>query len=128
MRHTGYTYSNRLDPGVWIQLVMIPGGLEPTLNALVQSGKFNVTVVKRPSSSASFPDSVTVRTADLSSVDSVTAAFEGQDAIVSTVRTASLPEYCVLVEAAIAAFFRPTLAATWLTPRPGFCPYTSSRL
>lgn len=48
-------------------------------------------------------------------LDSVTAAFEGQNTVVSTVRTPSLPEYGVLVEAAIAAFFRPTLAATWLT-------------
>ncbi|MCJ1303350.1 hypothetical protein MMC08_006159 [Hypocenomyce scalaris] len=75
----------------------------PVLNALVKSGKFNVTVVKRPPSSASFPDSVTVRTADLSSVDSVTAAFKGQDAVVSTVGTAGLPGQGVLVEAAVAA-------------------------
>ena len=75
----------------------------PVLNALVKSGKFHVTVVKRPSSVASFPDSVTVRTADLSSVDSVTAAFEGQDAVVSTIGTAGLPAQNVLVEAAVAA-------------------------
>ncbi len=73
------------------------------LNALVKSGKFNVTAIKRPSSSASFPDSVTVRTADLSSLDSVTAAFQGQDAVVSTVGAAGLPEQSVLVEAAVAA-------------------------
>ncbi|MCJ1434809.1 hypothetical protein MMC27_004179 [Xylographa pallens] len=75
----------------------------PVLNALVKSGLFNITVVKRPSSSASFPDSVTVRTADLSSVDSVTAAFEGQDAVVSTVGTAGLAAQNVLVDAAVAA-------------------------
>ena len=73
------------------------------LNALVKSGKFNVTAVKRPSSSASFPNLVTVRTADLSSVDSVTAAFEGQDAVVSTVGTSGLAGQSVLVEAAVAA-------------------------
>lgn len=75
----------------------------PVLNALVKSGKFNVTVVTRPSSSASFPDLVTVRTADLSSVESVTAAFQGQDAVVSTVGTAGLPGQTILVEAAVAA-------------------------
>ena len=77
------------------------------LNALVKSGKFNVTVVKRPSSSsstsASFPDSVTVRTADLSSVAAVAAAFAGQDAVVSTVGMAGLSVQSVLVEAAVAA-------------------------
>ena len=75
----------------------------PVLNALVKSGKFNVTVVKRPSTSASFPDLVTVRTADLSSVDSVTAAFQDQDAVVSTVGAAGLAGQGVLVEAAVAA-------------------------
>ena len=73
------------------------------LNALIKSGKFNVTVVKRPSTSASFPDLVTVRTADLSSVESVTAAFKGQDAVVSTVGTAGLPGQDILIEAAVAA-------------------------
>lgn len=75
----------------------------PVLNALVKSGKFTVTVIKRPSSSASFSDLVTVRTADLSSVESVTAAFEGQDAVVSTVGAAGLPGQSILVEAAVAA-------------------------
>lgn len=73
------------------------------LNALVKSGKFHVTVVKRPSSSTSFPDSVTVKTADLSSVDAVTAAFQGQDAVVSTVGTAGVSGQGILVEAAVAA-------------------------
>ena len=73
------------------------------LNALIKSGTFKVTVVKRASSSASFPDSVTVRTADLSSVESVTAAFEGQDAVVSTVGMEALVGQSVLVEAAVAA-------------------------
>lgn len=75
----------------------------PVLNALIKSGRFNVTVVKRPSTSASFPGLVTVRTADLSSVESVTAAFKGQDAVVSTVGMAGLPGQSVLVEAATAA-------------------------
>ena len=73
------------------------------LNALVKSGKFNVTVVKRPSSSATYPDLVTVRSADLSSVGSVTAAFQGQDAVVSTVGTAGLAGQGILIEAAVAA-------------------------
>ena len=75
----------------------------PVLNALVKSGKFNITVLKRPTSSASYPESVTVREADLSSVESVTAAFHGQDAVVSTLGTAGLPGQNILVEAAVAA-------------------------
>lgn len=73
------------------------------LNALIKSGNFNVTAIKRPSSSASFPDSVKVREADLSSVDSVTAAFKGQDAVVSTVGAAGLAGQGILVAAAAAA-------------------------
>lgn len=75
----------------------------PVLNALLKSGKFNVTVVKRPSSSASFPEKVTVRTADLSSVESVTSVFKGQDAVVSTVGNDGLLGQSVLIEAAVAA-------------------------
>ena len=73
------------------------------LNALIKSGRFNVTAIKRPSSSASYPESVKVREADLSSVDSVTAAFKGQDAVVSTVGSAGLAGQGILVAAAAAA-------------------------
>lgn len=76
---------------------------EPVLNALVKSGKFNVTVIKRQSSSSGFSDSVTVRTADFESVDSVTAALKDQDAVVSTVGTQGLPGQAVFIEAAVAA-------------------------
>ena len=73
------------------------------LKALVDSKKFNVTVIKRQSSTASFPDSVKVQTADLSSVDSVTAVFKGQDAVVSTVGMGGVLGQVTLVEAAAAA-------------------------
>lgn len=73
------------------------------LNALVKSGKFTVTAIKRPSSSADYPSSVQVREADLNSLDSVTAAFKGQDAVVSTVGAAGVPGQGILVAAAAAA-------------------------
>lgn len=73
------------------------------LDALINCGKFNVTVVKRPSSTATFPASVKVTTADYSTVDSVTAAFQGQDAVVSTVAIAAVQGQSVLIEAAVAA-------------------------
>ena len=75
----------------------------PVLNALVQSGKFTVTAIKRPSSSAVYPATVQVREADLSSVDSITAAFKDQDAVVSTVGTAGVPGQRILIAAAAAA-------------------------
>jgi putative NADH-flavin reductase len=69
------------------------------VDALVRSGKFIVTVVKRPSSTATFPVSVKVVTADLLSVDSVRGAFKGQDVVVSCVGTAGLPDRAVLIDA-----------------------------
>jgi uncharacterized protein YbjT (DUF2867 family) len=74
------------------------------LPALLASGKFNVTVLRRASSTATFPDSVKVIDVDFDSVDSLTAALAGQDAVVSAV-TASAPidEQKKLVDAAIAA-------------------------
>jgi uncharacterized protein YbjT (DUF2867 family) len=75
----------------------------PVLNALVNSGKFNLTVVNRKLSTANFPASVKVITADLSSVASVTAAFKGQDAVVSCVGTPGLLAQGILVDAAVAA-------------------------
>ncbi|TVY29109.1 Isoflavone reductase-like protein [Lachnellula hyalina] len=92
---------------VEIKNVAIVGGSgalgEPITKALVESGKFNVTVIKRPSSKASFPASVKVVTADTSSVESITAAFKGQDAVVSTVGNEGLQGQHVLIDAAIAA-------------------------
>ena len=70
----------------------------------MQSGKFNVTVIKRDSSTSSnFPESVTVKTADFSSIESATEAFSGQDAVVSTVGSAGVPGQPLLVRAAAAA-------------------------
>lgn len=73
------------------------------LEALTKSGHFNITVLKRPSSTATFPASVKVITADLTSVDSVRQAFEGQHAVVSTVGTEGLAGQSVLIAAAVAA-------------------------
>lgn len=73
------------------------------LNALVKSGLFNVTVIKRSSSAATFPASVGVKSADLSSKDSVAAALEGIDAVVSTVGHEGIPGQQILIEAAVAA-------------------------
>ncbi|TVY37333.1 Isoflavone reductase-like protein [Lachnellula subtilissima] len=87
-----------------VAIVGASGALgEPILKALVESGKFSVTVVKRPSSKASFPASVKVVTADTSSVESVTAAFQGQDAVVSAVGVEGMQGQHVLIDAAIAA-------------------------
>lgn len=72
------------------------------LNALIKS-KFNVTVIVRASTAATFPDSVNVVTVDYSSVDSVTEALKGQDAVVSTVGTPGILGQNLFIGAAVAA-------------------------
>jgi len=57
----------------------------PLIKALVDSGEFVVTVLARASSQTSYPESVKVVVVDLESVESLTAALKGQDAVVSTV-------------------------------------------
>ncbi|EGR45357.1 uncharacterized protein TRIREDRAFT_81525 [Trichoderma reesei QM6a] len=75
------------------------------LPALLAANKFTVTVLRRASSSPStFPDGVRVVDVDFSSVESLTAALAGQDAVVSTVGSAALKdEQKRLIDAAVAA-------------------------
>ncbi|KAH7324043.1 isoflavone reductase family protein-like protein CipA [Rhexocercosporidium sp. MPI-PUGE-AT-0058] len=75
----------------------------PVLKAIVDSGKFNVTVITRPSSKSTFDSSVKVVRADYSSVDSLTSALKGHDAVVSAVGTEGLLGQSILIDAAIAA-------------------------
>lgn len=77
------------------------------LPALLAAKTFTVTVLRRSSSSSSpstFPPGVRVVDADFTSVDSLTAALAGQDAVVSAVGTPALnDEQKRLVDAAVAA-------------------------
>ncbi|KAG4443102.1 hypothetical protein IFR05_001428 [Cadophora sp. M221] len=75
----------------------------PVLKAILDSGKFNVTVIVRPASTSTFASSVKVVKADYSSLDSLTSALKGQDAVVSTVGMEGLTGQSVLIDAAIAA-------------------------
>lgn len=83
------------------------GNLGPSvLKALQENGQFNVTVLTRNSSksNSSLPPNTRVITADYDSIDSLTAAFKGQDAVVATnspVTAESQQE--LLVDAAINA-------------------------
>lgn len=76
---------------------------EPVLKALITSGKFNITVLSRVSSKATFPPSVKVAAVDYTSVESLKSALQGQDAVVSTVGNEGLQGQSLIVDAAIAA-------------------------
>ncbi|KAI0810114.1 hypothetical protein GGR55DRAFT_689283 [Xylaria sp. FL0064] len=69
---------------------------------LVNAG-FSVTALTREGSTATFPAGVASKAVDYSSIASLTAALEGQDALVSTIATAAIASQQPLVDAAVAA-------------------------
>ena len=70
---------------------------------LVESGKFKIRVLKRAGSSSTFPSGTDVVEVDYSSFDSLKAALQGQDAIISTLTTLAIDAQITLIDAAIAA-------------------------
>ncbi|TGO90554.1 hypothetical protein BPOR_0060g00270 [Botrytis porri] len=79
------------------------GNLGPAiLDQLIKAG-FQVTVLTRQSSTHKFPSPVTVKEVDYDSLKSLTNALTGQDAVVSTLASASLDKQILLVEAAVKA-------------------------
>ncbi|KAF3920965.1 hypothetical protein ABW20_dc0110470 [Dactylellina cionopaga] len=77
------------------------GNLGPSiLQALLASGKFNVSVLSR--ARPNLPVDVTIHTTDYSP-SSLEDAFKGQDAVVSVIAGAALEEQKKLIDAAIAA-------------------------
>ena len=84
-------------------MLQATGNLGPAvLNALL-SADFQVTVLTRQSSSPNLPASVTVKPVNYSSLDSLKTALQGQDAVVSTIASASIDDQKLLVEAAVQA-------------------------
>ena len=79
------------------------GNLGPAiLNQLLAAG-FTVTALTRADSRSTFPSAVKVVPIDYDSLDSLTAALKGQDALVSTLAILALGAQIRLVDAAIAA-------------------------
>ncbi|PVH93988.1 NAD(P)-binding protein [Periconia macrospinosa] len=80
------------------------GSLGPhVLEALLESSSFNVTALSRQGSNSTYPSGVKVVHADYSSQDSLTAAFKGQDAVLSFVGVQGFKDQQRLIDAAIAA-------------------------
>jgi nucleoside-diphosphate-sugar epimerase len=73
------------------------------LKELLASDLFEITVLTRESSTHTFPPNVQVKHVDYTSLPSLTSALAGQDALVSTVATASVPIQRILIDAAVAA-------------------------
>ncbi|KFA70062.1 hypothetical protein S40285_03319 [Stachybotrys chlorohalonatus IBT 40285] len=73
------------------------------LEKLLQSDRFKVQVIRRPSSTKTFPNEVHVVDAALDSPDVLTEALHGQDAVVSTLGVWQADQQRHLVDACIAA-------------------------
>ncbi|KAL3480538.1 hypothetical protein BJX99DRAFT_244275 [Aspergillus californicus] len=76
---------------------------KPVLDALLASGKFEVTVLTREGSNASFPEPVRVIPVDYTSLEALTVAMSGQDAVVSLIGPSAIEAQIPLIEAAAAA-------------------------
>lgn len=74
----------------------------PVLDAILASSSFNVSVLSRASSNATFPSNVTVHRSDYSP-ESLEKIFKGQDAVVSTVGGTAIPDQKKMIDAAVAA-------------------------
>jgi len=66
-------------------------------------GLFEVTVLTRESSSNKFPSEVKIAKVDYTNLESLTAALEGQDALVSAVASLAVPSQMLLIDAAVQA-------------------------
>lgn len=72
------------------------------LDKVLASKSFDVQVVKRTDSTSTYPSEIKVIEADLTDLESVKAAFKGQDAVVSVVGEAGVLGQKLLIDAAIA--------------------------
>ncbi|EIN06966.1 NAD(P)-binding protein [Punctularia strigosozonata HHB-11173 SS5] len=97
------------------------GTLGPYLvQGLVGAG-IDVTVLSRQASVSGLPAAVTVRQVDYDSVESLTAALQGQDAVVSVVAQTAVLKQKALIDAAVAAgvkrFFPAEFGVDTLNPK-----------
>ncbi|KAL4732169.1 hypothetical protein ACLX1H_001177 [Fusarium chlamydosporum] len=72
------------------------------LNGFTSSPKYNVTVVSRKESKATYPKDVTIRTTDFSE-DDLTNALTGQDVVISTLGVEGFDQQQKIVDAAVRA-------------------------
>ena len=86
-----------------VALAGATGNLGPSILKELLNAGFQVTVLTREGSTHEFPPSVVVKHVNYDSLDSLTAAFQGQDAVISTLGFGGFWAQQRLVEAAIKA-------------------------
>jgi hypothetical protein len=75
---------------------------KPILKALLDAGQFEVTVLSRKESNATFPTAAKVVKTDFSA-DSLADLFRGQDVVISAVTTQAVDEQIKFIDAALKA-------------------------
>lgn len=73
------------------------------LQKFIDSGKFNIRVLKRAGSDSKLPEGVEVVEVDYSSLESLTAALKGYEVVISTLTTLAIDAQTTFIDAAIAA-------------------------
>jgi len=86
-----------------VLLIGASGNLGPSVLREFLNSPFNISVLSRQESTATFPSDVKVIKADYSSSSSLTAALQGQDAVISIVGGVALGDQQKFIDAAIAA-------------------------
>jgi len=86
-----------------VALAGASGNLGPAILEQLLQAKFTVTVLTRKDSKSTFPAGVNVAPVDYDSLESLTAALKGQDALVSTLASAAITVQTSLIDAAVAA-------------------------
>ncbi|KKP03962.1 hypothetical protein THAR02_03944 [Trichoderma harzianum] len=82
------------------------GNLGPhVVNGLLHAG-FEVTVITRLESQATFTDRVTVKRIDITSKEAVESVLQGHDALVSTISPGAVGDQKTIIDAAVAAKVR----------------------
>ncbi|KAL8300111.1 hypothetical protein RB597_009957 [Gaeumannomyces tritici] len=82
------------------------GGLGAFIVKELVAAGFEVTVLRRAGSTSTPPEGVATKDVDYASLDSLTAALQGQHAVVSTVATVAAAGQKLLADAALAAGVR----------------------
>ncbi|KAK6086030.1 oxidoreductase [Seiridium cupressi] len=92
-----------------IRTVALAGGsgrLGPDILDQLLQHNFDVTVLTRHDSAATFPASAKVKSVDYSSKESLISALQGQDAVVSVIAAPALDKQFPLIDAAVEAGVR----------------------
>lgn len=87
-------------------MVQGSGRLGPAILDQLLQHNLDVTVLTRQESTATFPASAKVERVDYSSKESLVAALQGQDAVVSAIATTALEKQLLLIDAAVEAGVR----------------------